>query len=221
MCASERGGKDARLTVATFLALVFQVAAGIFAVQSRHVHISYARATAYAVAAVYNGWRTGIDPFELVGVARNESDFIETKRSRDGKDCGMTQTRVTVTRYSCRQLRRSFWLAFHEAARELSEYASSCHNHADFTRCRLNRYNSGIRYAKRGPHGAYWLRVQCFAQAARATRDTGDACRRARTRRDIARIVRRGVPRYPTVDDEAQARKVLADAALLTSRRQR
>jgi hypothetical protein len=185
------------LTVATFLALVFHVAAGIFAVQSRHVPISYARATAYATAAVYNGWRTGIDPFELVGVARNESDFVLDKRSRDGKDCGLTQTRVTVTRYSCRQLRRSFWLAFREASRELSEYASSCRNHSDFARCKLNRYNSGIRYAKRGPHGSYWLRVQCFAQAAKATRDTGDRCRSVRRRADIARVLRRGVPRFP------------------------
>jgi hypothetical protein len=201
------------LTVAVFLALVFQVAAGIFAVQSRSVPVSYEKATAYAVAAVYNGWRSGIDPFELVGVARNESDFVETKRSRDGKDCGLTQTRVTVTRYSCRQLRRSFFLAFHEAARELSEYASSCRNHSDLTRCRLNRYNSGIRYAKRGPHGAYWLRVQCFAQAARATRDTGDGCRGVRGKRDIARVLRRGVPRYPTVDER------LRSAALVRSPR--
>jgi hypothetical protein len=193
------------LTVATFLALVFHVAAGIFAVQSRQVPLSYAKATAYAVAAVYNGWRRGVDPFELVGVARNESDFRESKRSRDGKDCGLLQTRVTVTRYSCQRLRRSFWLAFHEGARELGEFATSCRTHADFTRCRLNRYNSGIRYAKRGTHGAYWLRVECFAQAARANRDTGDACRSVRRKRDIARVVRRGVPRYPTVDDAARA----------------
>jgi hypothetical protein len=181
---------------------VFHVAAGIFAVQSRQVHISYAKATAYAVAAVYNGWRTGIDPFELVGVARNESDFAVGKRSADGKDCGLTQTRVTVTRYSCRQLRRSFWLAFHEAARELHEYAASCRNHGDSARCRLNRYNSGIRYAKRGPHGAYWLRVQCFAQSAKATRNTGDRCRTVASRHDIARVLKRGVPRYPTADEQ-------------------
>jgi hypothetical protein len=197
---ARRGEQRLGLTIATFLAWVFRVAAGIFAVQSHHVPVSYTRAT-----AVYNGWRLGIDPFELVGVARNESDFVENKRSRDGKDCGLTQTRVTVTQYSCRQLRRSFWLAFHEAARELSEYARSCRNHSDSTRCRLNRYNSGIRYAKRGPHGAYWLRVKCFAQAARAARDTGDRCRTVRGKRDIARVLRRGVPRFPSVDDRAQA----------------
>jgi len=193
------------LTIATFVAWVFQVAVGIFAVQSHHVPVSYTRATALAAAAVYNGWHRGIDPFELVGVARNESDFVENKRSRDGKDCGLTQTRVTVTQYGCRQLRRSFWLAFQEAARELSEYASSCRNHSDSARCRLNRYNSGIRYAKRGPHGAYWLRVKCFAQAARAARDTGDRCRTVRGKRDIARVLRRGVPRFPSVDDRAAA----------------
>ena len=198
------------MSVATFLALVFQVAVGIFAVQSRHAPVSYAKATAYAAAAVYNGWRTGIDPFELVGVARNESDFVEAKRSRDGKDCGLTQTRITVTRFSCRQLRRSFWLAFHEAARELSQYASSCRNHGDATRCRLNRYNSGIRYATRGPHGAYWLRVQCFAQAARATRDTGDECRAVRRKRDIARVLRHGTPRFPRLDAEARHAALVA-----------
>ncbi len=205
------------MTVATFVALVFQVAAGIFALQTRQVPVSYAKATAFAIAAVYSGWQRGIDPFELVGVARNESDFREAKRSRDGKDCGITQTRVTITRYSCGQLRRSFTLAFHEAARELSEYATMCRGHRDFARCRLNRYNSGIRYAKRGTHGAYWLRVQCFAQAARAGRDTGDACRQVRRRRDIARIVRRGVPRPPVADDETRL-TVLAQARAIVPR---
>jgi hypothetical protein len=202
------------LSVASFLALVIHVATGIFAVQARNVPISYDKATAYALAAVQSGVRAGIDPFELVGVARNESDFIERKRSADGKDCGMTQTRVTVSRYSCGQLRRSFTLAFREAARELSEYASSCRNHHDFSRCRLNRYNSGIHYAKRGPHGTYWLRVQCFAEAARAGRNIGDACRRVKSKRDVAAVMRRGTPRAPSRFTEERAR-----AALVSSER--
>jgi hypothetical protein len=124
---------------------------------------------------------------------------------------------VTITKYSCRQLRRSFFLAFAEAARELSEYARSCRDHQDFTRCRLNRYNSGIRYAKRGPHGAYWLRVKCFAQAARATRNTGDSCRRVQRKRDIAKIVRRGVPYMPpsSIDRKAQTMMAVASIARL------
>ena len=39
----------------------------------------------------------------------------------DGKDCGITQTRTTISRYSCRQLRNSYWLGFSEAAREMVE----------------------------------------------------------------------------------------------------
>ena len=77
----------------------------------------------------------------------------------DGKDCGLTQTRVTITKYSCKQLRRSYGLAFQEAAREMKEYGAACRGHADYDRCRLNHYNSGVRYARRGFHGAYWLRV--------------------------------------------------------------
>jgi hypothetical protein len=128
-------------------------------------------------------------------VARNESDFIEKSRSADGKDCGLTQTRVTITKYSCRQLRRSYWLSFKEAARELKEYSHSCRAHWDYNRCRLNRYNSGVRYAKRGPHGKYWLRVVCFNAAARHGLAVGNACRDVKGKRDIARVLRRAEQR--------------------------
>jgi hypothetical protein len=113
----------------------------------------------------------------------------------DGKDCGLTQTRVTITKFSCKQLRHSYWLAFQEAAREMKEYGHACRAHADFDRCRLNHYNSGVRYAKHGFHGAYWLRVQCFTQAARAGITVGQSCRRVRGRGDIARVLRHGIPR--------------------------
>ena len=77
----------------------------------------------------------------------------------------------------------------------MKEYGAACRGHADFDRCRLNHYNSGVRYAKRGVHGAYWLRVQCFAEAARAGVTVGQSCRHVMGRGDIARALRRGVPR--------------------------
>jgi hypothetical protein len=168
-----------------YLALVVRVAAGAFAIQAPGVPLSMPRAINYATAAAYHAERAGVDPFELVAIARNESDFVENVRGPDGKDCGLTQTRITISRYSCRQLLRSYWLAFQEAARELAEYARACRGRPDFDRCRLNHYNSGAHYARRGFHGAYWLRVSCFAEAARAAVRVGSACRKVRGRRDV------------------------------------
>jgi hypothetical protein len=179
------------MPIDVYLALVLRVAAGAFAIQSPGAPLSMPRAIDYAAAATYHGVHAGVDPFELVAIARNESDFVQNQRGPDGKDCGLTQTRVTVSRYSCRQLLRSYWLAFGEAARELSEYARACRGRPDYDRCRLNHYNSGSHYARRGVHGAYWLRVSCFAQAARAGVRVGSACRKVRGRRDIARVLER------------------------------
>jgi hypothetical protein len=177
-----------------YLMLVLRVAAGALAIQAPGVPLSVERATAYAVAASIHGLRAGVDPYELLAIARNESDFVENVRGPDGKDCGLTQTRVTVTRYSCRQLRHSYWLAFQEAARELSEYARACQGHDDYDRCRLNKYNSGAHYARAGVHGRYWLRVQCFAEAARRGAAVGSACRHVRGRRDIGRVLHAARP---------------------------
>jgi hypothetical protein len=173
---------------------MMRLAAGIFAIQAPDVPVTFEKAALYAAAATYHGGNAGIDPYVLVGVARNESDFVENIKGPDGKDCGLTQTRVTITKYTCRQLRQSYWLAFQEAARELKEYGDACRGHADFDRCRLNRYNSGVRYARKGFHGAYWLRVQCFADAARAGVSVGQQCRHVLGRGDIARVLRRGIP---------------------------
>jgi hypothetical protein len=177
-----------------YLVLVLRLATGALAIQAPSVPLSVERATDYAAAATFHGLRAGVDPFELIAVARNESDFVEDSRGPDGKDCGLTQTRVTISHYSCRQLRRSYWLAFAEAARELSEYARACQGHSDFDRCRLNHYNSGARYARRGVHGAYWLRVQCFADAARDGLAVGSACRHVLGRRDVVQVLRRARP---------------------------
>ena len=177
------------------LAALMRLTAGIYAIQAPGVPMTVEKAEQYAVAATVHGTRAGIDPYVLVGIARNESDFIETMVGPDGKDCGLTQTRITITKYSCRQLRRSYWLAFQEAAREMKEYTQACQSHADFDRCRLNHYNSGVRYAKHGFHGAYWLRVECFAAAARRGITVGQSCRRVRSHGDIARALHRGIPR--------------------------
>lgn len=177
------------MPIELYLSLVLRVAAGIVAIQAPSEPVSLPRAISYAVAATYHGERAGIDPFELVAIARNESDFVENMRGPDGKDCGLTQTRITITKYSCRQLLRSYWLAFQEAAREMREYGAACRGHADYDRCRLNHYNSGARYARHGFHGAYWLRVQCFADAARSGVPIKNLCRSVRGRGDIRRAI--------------------------------
>jgi hypothetical protein len=180
-----------------WLGYILRLAAGILAIQAPYAPIGLERATAYAVAAAYHGFSRGVDPYELVGIARNESDFIEGQRGPDGKDCGLTQTRVTNSRFSCRELRRSYWIAFAEAAREMSEYNRACFGRPDYDRCRLNRYNSGVHYARHGMHGRYWLRVICFAEAARNAIDPGRACRRVGSRGAIRRLV--GAPKQPAV----------------------
>jgi len=175
------------------IAALLRLTAGIYAIQAPGVPMTLEKAEQYAVAATFHGTRAGVDPYELVGIARNESDFVETMTGPDGKDCGLTQTRITITKYSCRQLRHSYWLAFQEAAREMKEYAHACRGHADFDRCRLNRCNSGYRYARRGFHGHYWLRVLCFTEAARVGAP-GGGCVDVPSRAAIARAIERPLP---------------------------
>jgi hypothetical protein len=179
----------AAMPIDLWLALVLRIAGGIVAIQSPSKPVSVERAVRYAVAAATHGARAGVDPFELVAIARDETDFREGLRGPDGKDCGLTQTRVTISRFSCRQLLRSYWLDFQEAARELAEYAAACRGKSDYDRCRINHYNSGARYARHGVHGAYWLRISCFADAARQGAHVRNACRKVRARADIARLV--------------------------------
>src|SRR5579872_1999450 len=107
------------MPIDNFLILVFKLIAGIHAIQAPQQPISPQRAAIYARAAIYYGIQKSVDPFELLALARNESDFNEKAIGPDGLDCGLTQTRVTYSRYNCAQLRRSPWLALSEAAREL------------------------------------------------------------------------------------------------------
>ena len=175
-----------------FLTLVMRLAAGIIAVQAPYQPVSPETALTWATAAAHHAEQSGLDPFELVGIARNETDFRPGLIGPDGKDCGLTQTRVTYSKYKCRELRRDPWLAFQEAARELRENQARClkRHKWDLTRCRINSYNSGVKYARSGRAGGYWLRVSCFAEAAReGVRPVGD-CRRVKSRGDIARLIR-------------------------------
>jgi transglycosylase-like protein with SLT domain len=174
-----------------FLSLVLRLAAGILAIQDPAVPVAPSDALAWATAAAYHASSHGLDPFELIGIARNESDFKPDTVSLDGKDCGMTQTRTTFSRYRCRQLRADTWLAFEEAARELTENQERCLRRAkgDVTRCRLNSYNSGVHYARSGWSGGYWLRVSCFTEAARLAITPVADCRRVGSRGDIERIL--------------------------------
>lgn len=175
----------------TFLVLVLRLAQGILAIQSPASPVAFRDAVAWAVAAAVHAERSELDPFELIGIARNETDFRPNVIGPDGLDCGLTQTRVTYSRYRCRDLRRSPWLSFAEAARELAENQARCSKVArrDVTRCRINSYNSGVRYARAGWSGRYWLRVSCFAEAARAGVSPRGDCRSVRSFADIPRIV--------------------------------
>ena len=178
-----------------FFALVLRLATGILAIQDPGTPVTLDDAVQWATAAAFHAERNHLDPFELIGIARNESDFQPDRVGPDGKDCGLTQTRVTYSRYRCRQLRQDPWLAFAEAARELTENQARCARHAswDLERCRVNSYNSGVHYARSGWSGGYWLRVGCFAEAARRGVTPAGDCRRVHNRGDIARLVR-GAP---------------------------
>ncbi|MFH0899432.1 MAG: hypothetical protein V2A73_02260 [Pseudomonadota bacterium] len=173
----------------SYVVLVLRVLGGIVSIEPSEAPVKPADALEWEAASAYHGVRQGIDPFELIAIARNETDFRPELVGPDGKDCGLTQTRVLYSRYRCSELRRSSWIAFKEAARELTENQSRCQRTArgDLARCRINSYNSGVRYARQGWKGRYWLRVTCFADMARAgVRPRGD-CRKVGTRLDITR----------------------------------
>jgi hypothetical protein len=161
---------------------VLRLSAGILAVQDSSAPVDMRKAQKYGVAALRASEAYHVDAWELIGVARNESRFRAEEIGPDGKDCGIMQTRTTGSKYSCLKLRRNVDIAFMEGAREIAGYNASCRKHADFDRCRFNRYNSGIRYAKTGLHGRYYLRVLCFANAARNGL-AGDHCIDARPER--------------------------------------
>jgi hypothetical protein len=173
------------MRTAVFVVNLLKVASGILAVQDNSTPITRERALAYAQAATAAARARQVDVWELIGIARNESEFKASKLGPDGKDCGITQTRVTITKYSCAELRRNYWLGFAEGAREMAEYAAACRGKPDYDRCRLNHYNSGVRYAKHGWAGDYYLRVLCFAEAARLGGD-GSTCTHTHSRAEIA-----------------------------------
>lgn len=176
-----------------FITTLLRLCAGILAIQDPSAPVDVATAGRYAGAALHAANARAVDPWELIAVARNESRFRADEIGPDGKDCGIVQTRTTGSRYSCRRLRHDVDIAFAEGARELAQYGASCRGHADFDRCRFNRYNSGFRYAHRGFHGHYWLRVLCFRQAAQAGAP-GGGCVDVRSRAGIARAMLRPLP---------------------------
>lgn len=177
----------------SFLVLVVRLAAGILAVQDPNQPVSPEEAMKWATAAAYHAKASDLDPYELIGIARNETDFRADLVGPDGLDCGLTQTRIVYSKYTCKQLRKDTWIAFEEAARELRENQARCkkRNPNDVTRCRINSYNQGIKYKKTGWKGAYWLRVMCFAEAARAGVKPVSNCRMVKNRNDIARLIAR------------------------------
>lgn len=181
------------LSAFIWMSTVLRLCAGILAVQDPSAPVAVAEAQRDAEAALHAADAYQVDAWELIGVARNESRFRADEIGPDGKDCGIVQTRITGSRYKCRQLRHSVDIAFMEGARELSGYSASCRKHSDFDRCRLNRYNSGFRYARRGVHGHYWLRVLCFTQAARAGAP-GGGCLDVQSRAAIDRAILRPSP---------------------------
>ena len=173
--------------------MIIRLCAGILATQDPSAPVDVADAGHYAHAALHAANARNVDPWELIGVARNESRYRSDEIGPDGKDCGIVQTRITGSHSSCRRLRHDVDIAFAEVARELAQYNASCRGHADFDRCRFNRYNSGFRYARRGFHGHYWLRVLCFAQAARSGAP-GGGCVDVKSRAAIETAMLRPLP---------------------------
>ncbi len=175
-----------------FLAAVLRLASGIVAIADPSEPVDFSDAVKYASAAIYHAEKAGLDPYELVAIARNESDFRPNLVGPDGKDCGITQTRVTYSKYSCRRLKMDTWVAFEEAARELTVFQDYCvkMHPKDLVRCRLNGYNQGYHYAVGGWKGSYYARIRCFADAARAGAVPSGNCRHARTQRDIAYLIK-------------------------------
>src|SRR6266581_3039227 len=133
----------------TFLTLVLRLAAGFVAIQDPGTPVTADQALSWATAVAFHAEKNQLDPFEIIGIARNESDFTVNMVSPDGKDCGITQTRTTYSKFRCRQLRSDAWISFQETARELTENQERClkYNQGDLTRCRINSYNSGVHYA--------------------------------------------------------------------------
>lgn len=208
------------MKVEAYVVLLFKLVGGVQSIQSPDSPVSPQRAALYARAAAYHGQKRSVDPFDLLAVARNESDFNEKAIGPDGLDCGLTQTRVTYSRYRCEQLQRSHWLAFAEAARELSAYANSCAGKEDFDRCRFNRYNSGTRYARRGWPGRYYLRVGCYAEAARRQLPLAPLCRDIQSEEELAGLIARAESdrdRLRSPRDEA----LIASTSLAPSSRDR
>jgi hypothetical protein len=191
-----------------FLAGVLRLANGIMAIQDPGSPVEFADAVKWATAAIYNAEKNGLDPYELVAIARNESDFRPNLVGPDGKDCGITQTRVTYSKYSCKRLKADTWVAFEEAARELTIFQTYClqTHRGDLTRCRLNGYNQGYRYALSGWKGSYYARIRCFADAARAGVTPSGNCRWARTPRDIAWLIRPRVAEAAPIKPAQRAR---------------
>jgi hypothetical protein len=179
-----------------FLALILRVATGILAVQDPYAPVKAEEAMSWATAAVYHAKASDLDPYLLIGIARNESDFKPNTVGPDGLDCGLTQTRVTYSKYKCNQLKKDYWIAFEEAARELREFRTICkkRNPHDMERCMINSYNQGPRYFRSGWHGAYYLRTLCFTEAARAGVTPKRNCRSVKSKWDIAQIIKQSTP---------------------------
>jgi hypothetical protein len=163
------------MEIASLVVTLTRLAAGILSTQDPSMPVTSKQALAFAQAAVAAAESRGVDPFELVGIARTESAYRENNVGPDGLDCGITQTRVTGSKYSCYRLNHDYKIGFAEGAREMAQYQASCKGRSDYDRCRFNRYNSGYRYATHGWAGRYWLRVMCYTEAARRGQD-GAGC---------------------------------------------
>ena len=100
------------LGAVVWISTLLRLCAGILAVQDPSAPVDVAEAARYADAAMHAAEARHVDPWELVGVARQESRFRADEIGPDGKDCGIVQTRTTGSRYSCRQLRRNIEIAF-------------------------------------------------------------------------------------------------------------
>ena len=189
------------------LAALMRLTAGIYAIQAPGVPMTVEKAAQYAVAATVHGTRAGIDPYELVGIARNESDFIETMVGPDGKDCGLTQTRITITKYTLSPA-APVLLAGVPGSGARDEGVQR--RRARATRTSIAAGSTTTTRACATPSTVSTAPIGCGSSAsphaARRGITVGQSCRRVRSHGDIARALHRGIPRTRDLVATATAR---------------
>jgi hypothetical protein len=147
---------------------VVRLVKAIKALEFQSLRLSAARRLSIAKAAYLAGRKTNVDPFLLIALARQESDFtgrpsISPYCYRPGiskcmADCGITQHQIWgrprwIIRY-CKRMQRDHATAFLKSAKEIKFHTNWCLKKSRYAwyrplwQCVLNRYNQGPFYKR-------------------------------------------------------------------------